>query len=99
MLPRDTRKRHAYYDTISWRVMVGEFLWDAPSLRVKQGWGVGARFIATLSGGQVIGVGPPPNHPQGWRAFCGHPISVKLLAKTLQGVLVQALSQRNKCHK
>jgi len=31
----------------------------SPSLRVYQGWGVGARFIATLSGGQVIGVGPP----------------------------------------
>jgi hypothetical protein len=29
------------------------------------GWGVGTRLIATLSGGQVIGVGPRHNHPQG----------------------------------
>ena len=31
------------------------------------GWDVGARFIATLSGGQVIGRCRPRHHPQGWR--------------------------------
>ena len=48
------------------QVLLADHIHHLSILAGNNGRGVGARFIATLSGGQVIGVERPAHHPQEW---------------------------------